>query len=85
MRRCHQHEVVTLMPMLVEIWGGFGEAHMGFGIGKINDGEVRLLDWVVGKGLLLINTCFQKRKSRLITFRLGETETMIDYILVNYK
>ena len=30
-----------------------------------------------------MNTCFHKRKSRLITFRLGETETMIDYILVN--
>ena len=31
-----------------------------------------------------MNTCFQK-KSRLITFRSGETETMIDYILVNSK
>ena len=30
-----------------------------------------------------MNTCFQKRKSLLITFRLGEIETMIDYILVN--
>ena len=32
-----------------------------------------------------MNTCFQKRKSRFITFRSGETETMIDYILVNNK
>ena len=39
----------------------------------------------VDKGLRLINTCFQKRKSRLITFRSGETETMIDYILVNKR
>ena len=31
------------------------------------------------------HTCFQKRKSRLVTFRSGETETMIDYILVNKK
>ena len=30
-----------------------------------------------------MNTCFQKRKSRFIT--LGETETMIDYILANNK
>ena len=30
-----------------------------------------------------MNTCFQKRKSQLITFRLGEIETMTDYILVN--
>ena len=32
-----------------------------------------------------MNTCFQKRKSRLITFRSGETETMIDYILEESK
>ena len=29
-----------------------------------------------------MNTCFQKRKSQLITFRLGEIETMTDY---NYR
>ena len=65
--------------------GGFGEVHGGFGIGQINDGGIRLLGWVVGKGLRLMNTCFQKRKSRLITFRLGKTETVIDCILVNNK
>ena len=32
-----------------------------------------------------MNTCFQKRKSRLLTFRSGETETVIDYILVNSR
>ena len=41
------------------------------------------LDWAVGKELWLMNTCFQKRKSWLLTFRLGETETMVDYVLVN--
>ena len=65
--------------------GGFGEVHGGFGIGQINDEGIRLLDWSVGKGLRLMNTCFQKSKSRLVTFRSGETETMIDYILVNNK
>ena len=65
--------------------GGFREVHGGFGIGQINNGWIRLLDWAVGKGLCLMNTCFQKRKSRLITFRSGETKTMIDYILVNNK
>ena len=65
--------------------GGFGEVHGGFGIGQINDGGIRLSDWAVGKGLHLMNTCFQKRKSQPITFKSGETETMIDYILVNNK
>ena len=32
-----------------------------------------------------MNTCFQKKKSGLMTFRSGETETMINYILVNNK
>ena len=43
------------------------------------------MDWAVGKGLYLMNTDFQKRKNQLITFRSGETETMIDYILVKNK
>ena len=65
--------------------GDFREVHGGFTIGQINDGGVRLLDWEVTKGLCLMNTCFQKGKSRLITFRSGETETMIYCILVNKK
>ena len=32
-----------------------------------------------------MNTCFQKRTSRPITFRLRETEPMIDYIYGNNK
>ena len=32
-----------------------------------------------------MNTCFQKRKRWLITFRSDETEIMTDYILVNKK
>ena len=32
-----------------------------------------------------MNTCLQKWKSQLIIFRLGETETVIDYILVNNR
>ena len=64
---------------------GFGEVHKGFGIAQINDGGIRLLDWAVGKELHLMNTCFQERKSQLVAFRSGETETMIDYILVNNR
>ena len=68
-----------------ELIDSFGEVYGGFGIGEINDGGIRLLDWAVGKGLYLMNTCFWKRKSQHITFRSGETETMIDYTLVNNK
>ena len=65
--------------------GGFGELHGSFRIRQINNGGIRLSDRAVGKGLRLMNTCFQKRKTRLMTCRSGETETMIDYILVNNK
>ena len=65
--------------------GGFGAVHRGFGIGQINDAGIRLLDWVVVKELGFLNTCFQKKKRWLITFRSSETETMIDNILVNNK
>ena len=44
---------------------------------------MELLGWAVSKGLRLMNTCFQKRKSRLTTLRSDETETMIDYISVS--
>ena len=65
--------------------GRFGEVHRGFGIGQINGAGIRLLDWVVVKELGFLNTCFQKKKRWLITFRSSETETMIDNILVNNK
>ena len=65
--------------------GGLGEVHGGFRIWQINDGGVKLLDWSVSKGLCLMNMCFLTKKSQLITFRSCETETKINYILVNNK
>ena len=65
--------------------GAFGEVHRGFEIGQINEGGIILLGWAIGKELRLMNTFFQKKKSWFITFRSSETETMIDYILVNNK
>ena len=65
--------------------GGFEGVYGDFEIGQINDGGIRLLGLAIGKGQRLMSTCFQKRKSRLITFRLDETKAMIDFILVNNK
>ena len=72
------------MATLVVIWVVL-ERLMGFQIGQINDRGIRLLDWGVDKGLNLMNTFFEKRKSSLRTFRSGETETMIDYTLMDNK
>ena len=60
-----------------------GDMGGGFGTEQINDGGIILLDWAIGNGLRLMNTCFQKMKRWLTTLSLGETETMIYYILVN--
>ena len=48
----------------------FGKVHGCFRIEKINDSGIRLLDWPVGKGLYLMNTCFQKKKSQLICYNI---------------
>ena len=77
MRRCWW--LVTLNGHVRSEMGGFGEVYGGIGIEQINDGGIRLMNYGVGKGLCLINTCFQKRKSWLITFTLGAIETMIHY------
>ena len=74
MRRCWLDD--DFSDQVVSVW----VVHESFGIGQINDGRIRLLVWAVGKGLRLLNTCFQKRKSRI--FRLTETETMIKAIEV---
>ena len=72
------------MATLVVIWVVL-ERLMGFRIGQINNGGIRLFDWGVDKGLNLMNTFFEKRKSSLRTFRSGETETMIDHTLMDNK
>ena len=65
--------------------GGLERFMWGFGTGQIRDGGIRLLEWGVGKWLCLMNTCFKKTKSWLMTFRSGETEIMIACMLVNNK
>ena len=47
------------MAMLVMICAVLETFMGGFGIGQINDGRIRLLDRAIGKGLHLMNTCFQ--------------------------
>ena len=70
----HVGSVWVVLETFIRVW-----------VRKIDNSGMRLLDWAVGKGLGLMNSCFQKKKSRLITFRLSETETMIKYIIVNNK
>ena len=70
----HDGSVWVVLETFIRVW-----------VRKIDNSGMRLLDWAVCKGLGFMNSCFQKKKSRLITFRLSETETMIKYIIVNSK
>ena len=65
--------------------GGFGEVHGGSGIGQVNDGGVRLMDWAVDIELRLVNICMEKCKSGLLIFQQSALEMLIDFILVNNR
>lgn len=55
---------------------GFGEVHRGFEIGQIHHyGGVRLMNWAVGKGLHLMNTCFEKRKNNIFITKMKNNDT----------
>ena len=43
--------------------GDFGDVHEDYGIGQIKGLGDQIVGLAVGKGLHLINTCFQKRKN----------------------
>ena len=70
----HVGSVWVVLETFIRVW-----------VRKIDNSGMRVLDWAVGKGLGFMNSCFQKKNSQLITFRLSETETMIKYIIVNSK
>ena len=43
--------------------GGFGKVHVTDRIRRVNDKMVGLMNLAVGKGLCLMNTCFEERKT----------------------
>ena len=45
------------------------------------DGE-KILESAESLGLVLVNTCFEKKKEHLITYKSGGNETQIDYTMV---
>ena len=58
--------------------GGFGKVHVTDRIRRVNDKMVGLMNLAVGKGLCLMNTCFEERKTWLTTLRLDDVEIVID-------
>ena len=61
---------------------GYVGVHVGFGFGSRNKEGERLLEFGRATDMVVCNTLFRKRLSRLITYESGGCQTQIDYILV---
>ena len=61
---------------------GYQGIHGGFGYGTRNIEGERILEMSAALDMVVCNTFFQKRDSRLITYSSGLSTTQIDYILV---
>ena len=61
---------------------GYEGVHGGFGFGSRNKEVERLLEFGTATYMVVCNTLFRKRLSRLITYESGGCQTQIDYILV---
>ena len=61
---------------------GYEGVHGGRGFGQRNVEGERLLEMVEAAEITIMNTWFKKRQSHLITYKGGQNETQIDYILV---
>ena len=61
---------------------GFDIVHGGNGFGNRNADGVRLLDFCLAANLSITNTFFSKPPNKLVTYRSGDNQSQIDFILV---
>ena len=61
---------------------GYDMAHGGFGFLERNNGGVSILDFAVAYKLSAVNSYFKKKEDHLVTFKIGNVRTQIDYFLV---
>ena len=64
---------------------GYPGIHGGYGVGERNEEGKMMLELADATGLVLANTLFKREKRRLITYRSGLNETMVDYMMVRLK
>jgi exonuclease III len=62
---------------------GYEDVHGGFGYGVRNAEGERILEFGLALDMVVCNTLFQKRSSRLITFSSGGSNTHFDYIIIS--
>ena len=61
---------------------GFDGVHGGNGYGTRNVDGIRILDFCFAANLSVTNTFFSKPQNKLITYRSGDNQSQIDFILV---
>ena len=68
-----------------ETGNGFESVHGGKGFGIRNNEGERLLEMAEGLDLFVANTNFQKKESHLITYKSGQHESQIDYLITRKR
>ena len=64
---------------------GFNGVHWWYGIGQRNLEGGMLLEFCLEKELCVSNTWFRIEEKRKVTFRMGENETEIDFVLTKKR
>ncbi|XP_057518485.1 uncharacterized protein LOC130799407 [Amaranthus tricolor] len=60
----------------------YNSVHGGFGLGARNESGENLLEFALGKELVIANSIFRKKDEHLITYKSGRHATKVDYFLV---
>ena len=61
---------------------GFDWVHGVYGVGQRNLERRMLLEFSLVKELCVSNTWFKRKEKRKVTFRMGENDTKIDFVLI---
>ena len=64
---------------------GYQDVHGGFGYGERNAEDEHILEFGLNLDMVVCNTLFNKRSSRLITYSSGGVNTQIDYLLMKTR
>ena len=68
-----------------ETANGFEDVHGGKGFGVRNSEGERLLEMAEGLDLFIANTNFQKKVQHLITYKSGQNESQIDFLITRKR
>ena len=59
---------------------GFEGVHGGNGFGNRNEDGKIILELAMAHSLIVMNTCFEKKSAKKVTYESGECKTVVDYI-----